>query len=126
MGGETVSQEVVDTLNAQADQYDWVGAAISANGAAGYQLATGHPVMPIGGFNGSDPYPTLEVFQEWVREGRVHYFIASGGFGDASMQGVGSDKGRESGGSAISTWVSENYTPITVDGVTLYNLSPDS
>jgi hypothetical protein len=35
--------------------------------------------MPIGGFNGSDPAPTLARFQQDVREGRIHYFIAGGG-----------------------------------------------
>ena len=42
------------------------------------QLATELPVMAIGGFNGSDPSPTLEQFG--ARRGReVHYFAAGGG-----------------------------------------------
>ena len=27
--------------------------------------------MPLGGFNGSDPSPTLAQFQKWVAEGKV-------------------------------------------------------
>ena len=31
--------------------------------------------MPIGGFNGSDPSPTLAQFQAYVAAGKIHYFI---------------------------------------------------
>lgn len=33
------------------------------------------PVMPIGGFNGSDPSPTLTQFKAYVAAGKIHYFI---------------------------------------------------
>ena len=35
--------------------------------------------MAIGGFNGSDPAPTLAQFQDVVADGEIHYFIAGGG-----------------------------------------------
>ena len=44
----------------------------------GYQLATGKAVMAIGGFNGTDPSPTLAQFEKWVSEGKIHYFIGGG------------------------------------------------
>ncbi len=60
----------------------WIAATTgAANSAAGYQLATDDPVMAIGGFNGSDPSPTLAQFQQYVRDGKVHWFISGGGFG---------------------------------------------
>ena len=37
--------------------------------------------MAVGGFNGSDPSPTLAQFKQYVTDGRIHYFIASGGGG---------------------------------------------
>ena len=52
---------------------------MNANSAAGYQLATGEPVMAIGGFNGTDPAPTLAQFEQYVSEGKIHYYIAGGG-----------------------------------------------
>ena len=61
--------------------YTWVAATVGANQAAGYQLATGDPVMAIGGFNGTDPTPTLAQFEQYVREGQIHYFIGGGGGG---------------------------------------------
>ena len=60
---------MTDALLADADEFTWVAAAVGANSAAGYQLATERPVMAIGGFNGSDPAPTLAEFQA-LRRGR--------------------------------------------------------
>ena len=69
--------------------------------------------MAIGGFNGSDPSPTLAQFQAYVAAGQIHYFIggSTGGGG-----GAGSS-------SEISTWVAATFTATTVDGVTLYDLT---
>ena len=50
--------------------YTWVAAAVGSNNAAGYQLATGAPVMAVGGFNGTDPAPTLAQFQADVADRR--------------------------------------------------------
>ena len=52
-----------------------MAAAVGSNNAAGYQLATGAPVMAVGGFNGTDPAPTLAQFQADVADGRIHYFV---------------------------------------------------
>ena len=93
-------------LEQDADQYTWVAATIGANEAAGYQLATDRPVMAIGGFNGTDPSPTLAQFEAMVRAGQIHWFIA-GGFG-----GFGGFGGRGS----ITAWVEQHYQSVTVGG----------
>ncbi|GAB4589594.1 glycosyltransferase family 39 protein [Nocardia sp. IFM 10818] len=110
----TPSARVTALLTADSDAYTWVAAAIGSQSAAGYQLATELPVMPLGGFNGSDPSPTLEQFEQYVAEGKIHYFIG----GDT---GPGGHSGSQS--AAISQWVSENFTAQEVDGVTLYDLT---
>ena len=103
-----------------ADAYTWVAATVGANEAAGYQLATGKSVMPIGGFNGTDPTPTLAQFEEYVRTGKIHYFLGGGdGFGGGGFGGPGA-----SGTSAeITQWVEQNFSSQTVDGVTVYDLT---
>lgn len=113
--GSTPGAAVVEKLEENADQFTWVAAAIGSNSASGYQLATESPVMAIGGFNGSDPSPTLEQFQQYVADGKIHFFIAGGGMG-GGMNAEGT-------ATAISTWVTENFTATTVDGVTLYDLT---
>jgi 4-amino-4-deoxy-L-arabinose transferase-like glycosyltransferase len=106
------SSELTAALRADADRYTWVAATVGANQAAGYQLASGEPVMAIGGFNGSDPWPTLEVFQRYVAKGEIHYFIAgamgAGGAGTASQ---------------IADWVASNYTATTIGATTVYDLT---
>ena len=51
---------------ADAGNYTWVAAAIGSNSASGFQLAADEPVMAVGGFNGSDPSPTLAQFQAMI------------------------------------------------------------
>ncbi|MFC5679335.1 glycosyltransferase family 39 protein [Aeromicrobium endophyticum] len=111
------STDAIDALLAtDADSYTWVAAAVGSNTAAGYQLATGLPVMAIGGFNGSDPSPTLAQFEQRVADGEIHYFIGGGGMG-------GRANGGSSSSSEIAAWVAANFTAQTVDGVTIYDLS---
>ena len=76
-------------LQADAGRYTWAAATVNSNNAAGYQLGSGEPVMAIGGFNGTDPAPTLAQFEQYVSEGKIHYFISgSGGFGGAGPGGA--------------------------------------
>ena len=79
----TPDAAITEALQSDAPDYRWVAAAIGSNSASGYQLATGDPVMAIGGFNGTDPAPALAAFERYVSEGDIHYFIAGGGFGGA-------------------------------------------
>ncbi len=120
MGGlldaSTPSTAVVSALAADADQYTWVAAAIGSQSAAGLQLGSQLPVMAIGGFNGSDPSPTLAQFQAYVQAGQIHYFLAGGGFG-------GAQNGGSNVSSQISTWVQQSFTPVTIGGTTFYDLT---
>ncbi|MEO5981545.1 MAG: glycosyltransferase family 39 protein [Pedococcus sp.] len=111
--------EVVSALSADAGSYRWVAAAIGSQSAAGLQLGTGLPVMAIGGFNGSDPSPTLAQFQAYVANGDIHYLAASGGQGGG--RGGGSDS--SGNGSQITAWVAASYTSVTIGGSTFYDLT---
>ncbi|MFJ9595215.1 glycosyltransferase family 39 protein [Streptomyces virginiae] len=131
LNGARVSAEAKAALTADADSYTWAAAAIGAQNAASYQLASGVPVMPVGGFNGSDPSPTLEQFKQYVRDGKIHWFIGQGGSGTAA--GAGEDGGRRGGGgpggpgggtsSEIENWVKATYKESTVGGATFYDLT---
>ncbi|MEU0620764.1 glycosyltransferase family 39 protein [Streptomyces rubiginosohelvolus] len=138
LNGATVDTEAKALLTKDADDYTWVAAAVGAQNAASYQLATGDPVMAIGGFNGSDPSPTLDRFKKYVAEGKIHYFVSGGGMGGGTgggMRGgtageVGGGTGGGPGGmgssgtsSQISSWVTENFTEVTVGSATFYDLT---
>lgn len=117
LNGATVSSAAKKLLTADADKYTWAAAAIGAQNAASYQLATGDPVMAIGGFNGTDPSPTLAQFKKYVADGKIHYFISSGSGG--GMMG-GSSTGTSS---KITSWVEKNYKKVTVGSATFYDLT---
>lgn len=121
LNGATVNAEAKALLTKDADDYTWAAAAVGAQNAASYQLATGDPVMAIGGFNGSDPSPTLAQFKKYVAEGKVHYFV-SGGTG-GGMGGGGMGGGGNGTSSQISSWVTENFTEVTVGSATFYDLT---
>ncbi|OBB79394.1 ArnT family glycosyltransferase [Mycolicibacterium peregrinum] len=108
------------TLTADADRYRWAAAVVGSSNAAGYQLATRAPVMAVGGFNGTDPAPTLDEFQRLVDDGAIHYFIRSrimaGGFGGHTPSG-------SQAATEIAEWVQAHYNPVTVDDVTIYDLT---
>jgi len=94
--------------------------------AAGYQLASDKPVMAIGGFNGTDPSPTLDAFKKLVAEGKIHWFISGGGFGAGfrgGFAGGGGPSGESSTASQITSWVTSTYTAQTIGGTTMYDLS---
>jgi 4-amino-4-deoxy-L-arabinose transferase-like glycosyltransferase len=114
LGGNTqVSSALTALLKNGASGYRWTAATVSSDGAAPLQLASGEPVMAIGGFNGTDPSPTLAQFQRYVADHQIHYFIGDnrdsfgGGTGDAAK---------------ISAWVQQHFTARTVGGETVYDL----
>ncbi len=119
LSGSQSTEAITALLKQGADSDTWVAAAVGSNTASGYQLATEEPVLAVGGFNGSDPSPTLAEFQQYVADGEVPWFIASGGFGGGQMGGSNAS-------SEIAAWVEANFTATTVDGVTLYDLSADT
>lgn len=110
---------VVDRLNDDARAFTWVAATIGSVCASGYQLATGHPVMPVGGFNGSDPSPPEGVFQRLVVAGKIHYFIAD----TQDDPGPYDLSARFNNSGIIQHWVERNFAPIDIRGVTVYDLT---
>jgi hypothetical protein len=93
------------------------------NNASGYQLATGLRVMAIGGFNGSDPSPTLAQFQQYIAEHKIHYFIGGGTGGGGRGGATGTSTGGSSASSEIAAWVTSTFTATTVGSTTVYDLT---
>jgi 4-amino-4-deoxy-L-arabinose transferase-like glycosyltransferase len=114
LGGGTVSSSVVALLTKDAASYTWVAAVTGSNNAAGYQLEAESAVMAIGGFNGSDPSPTLAEFKADVAAGKIHYYIVTT---------IGASTGGSTTPTKIAAWVAANFDAKTVDGVTLYDLT---
>ena len=109
---------VVAALQADAARYRWVAATTGSENAAGLALSTGKPVMAIGGFNGSDPSPTLAEFQADVAAGQIHYYVVT-----RDAAGFRGTAGGSNAAAQISSWVSDSFTPTTIGGLTVYDLS---
>jgi 4-amino-4-deoxy-L-arabinose transferase-like glycosyltransferase len=100
-------------LTAHRDGATYLFAAQGWTSAAPYILATGQQVLPMGGFSGSVPEPTLARVQQLVATGKLKYFLlgGGGGFGGGGLRG-----GSTSSTSQIDTWVQSACHPIQVSG----------
>ncbi|HLQ48638.1 MAG TPA: glycosyltransferase family 39 protein, partial [Candidatus Dormibacteraeota bacterium] len=112
-GGGQVDSAIVDYLVANRGNATWIVAVNGANEAGSIELASGLPVMAMGGFSGSDPAPTLAQLQAYAASGQLRYIL------------IGDGRGRPGGASSeISSWVTANGTVVTAVGNgTLYELS---
>jgi hypothetical protein len=114
LGGNTqVSSALTALLKKNAGSYKWIAATEGSTAAAPLELATGDAVLAIGGFNGTDPWPTLAVFEQLVANHEVHYYV---GQSNRSFGGG-------NGSSAIATWVAAHFKKATVGGETVYDLT---
>ena len=113
-GNTTVASALTRLLEHGAAGYRWAAATVGAESAAPLQLASGKPVMAIGGFNGTDGAPTLGEFEHLVAAGDIHYFV---GANQASFGG-GSGPAAQ-----ITAWVRAHFTAETVGGETVYDLA---
>ena len=119
LGGTSANESLVELLTQNASGYRWAAATTGSQNAASYQLASELPVMAIGGFNGSDPAPTLDEFKAYVAQGLIRYYIASGSLGGGMG---GTQMGGSSAASEIAEWVAQNYTAQTIGNTTIYDL----
>jgi 4-amino-4-deoxy-L-arabinose transferase-like glycosyltransferase len=114
LGGDTqVSSVLVKLLEQDASAYKWVAATEGSTAAAPLELATGDAVMSIGGFNGTDPWPTLAYFKELVASHEIHYYVGQ------SSESFGGGRGS----SAIASWVAAHFRQETVGGQAVYDLT---
>jgi 4-amino-4-deoxy-L-arabinose transferase-like glycosyltransferase len=112
----TPAPEVIAKLTFNADHYRWVAATVGSMCAAGYQLDSGHPVMPVGGYNSTDPAPAPDEFLRLTLSKQIHYFIIT--------NPVQQDKwGHLNDAALIQQWVQLNFTPIRVGRVLMYDLT---
>ncbi|MET9493890.1 glycosyltransferase family 39 protein [Streptomyces sp. NPDC006552] len=118
LNGAEVSSRAKKLLEKDAGDYTWAAATVGSQNQASYQLATGAPVMAVGGFNGTDPSPTPARFKQYVEDGKIHYFIGSGSGSGGGMGGSDSGSAAE-----ITSWVEAHFEKVTVGNATFYDLT---
>jgi hypothetical protein len=123
----TADTGLISYLEANRGSAEYLVAAFGSHSSSPIIVATGEPVMTIGGFNGGDPAPTLAQFKQMVADGKVRFVLVGGGGMGGGPGGGGPGGG---GTSQISSWVTQNGKAIdasTYGGSgtngTLYDLS---
>jgi 4-amino-4-deoxy-L-arabinose transferase-like glycosyltransferase len=80
--GDSSDSALLDYLVKNQGGATWIVAANSSNEAGSIEIATGLPVMAMGGFTGSDPAPTLAQLKSYIASGKLRFVLAgSSGFG---------------------------------------------
>jgi 4-amino-4-deoxy-L-arabinose transferase-like glycosyltransferase len=100
-GGAT-EQALIDYLQANQGAATYLVATSNSNAAAPIILATGQPVMSLGGFLGSDPILSVQQFASLVQAGTVRFVLAGGGPGFGG------------GSSGIMDWVQQHCAPVSL------------
>ena len=98
--GEQNNAEMITYLTEHREGAKFLLVTFGAQTAASYITATGENVLPVGGFDGQDPTPTLAKFKSMVKTGEIRYVLISG-----NNEGRNGDT---QASSEISTWVSAN------------------
>ena len=129
----TANQELIRYLEDNQGSTKFLAATLNSITASPIILATGKPVMALGGFSGSDKVLSLSELEEDVKNNVVRYFLLSQtgvanrfgdndgdlllsfpGFSDSErindfngFQGRGGFNGQGSANSALSEWVTK-------------------
>ncbi len=132
LDAQQVPAQMLAYLQAHRDGAKYLVATLNANSAAPIIIATGDPVMAIGGFSGTDPILTADEFAKLVASGQVRYVLLQGagrggrrfggfpgfpGFGGNSAEegrsgAFPSFGGRANSNTAVVAWIQKNCTVV--------------
>ncbi len=105
-GGDSTSltgaqRDIYAYVSAHAGNAPYLMATTYWSQAAPYILATGKEVLPVGGFSGSVPSPTLARVRDLVSTGQLRFFLLSPAGGEHGMFGLA----RAGQALTITNWV---------------------
>jgi hypothetical protein len=78
--------------------------------ASPYIVATGQEVLPIGGFSGFAPEPTLGRIRQLVSGGQLRFFLLGGGQAGPAGRNSGTELYK------ITSWVEKSCRPVPALG----------
>jgi 4-amino-4-deoxy-L-arabinose transferase-like glycosyltransferase len=106
----TAEQTLLTYLKAHQGDAKYLMAVMSSGDAEDYIANAGASVLPVGGFSGSDGYPSLAQFKALIAKGELKYVLLS-----SSGTGAGGGPGgsTSSATSSIETWVKANCTTVS-------------
>lgn len=116
MFGDVPEEGVLSRLRTAPSTTKWTTAVVGSETAANYQLESRRSVLPIGGFDGTDPFPTLEQFQTMVDRGEVGSLVIQE-LPPLTLEGRGES-------ARIVAWVTSRFPSEQVGGVQYFDLLP--
>jgi len=99
-GGLQVNQALLDYLQANTQNTEYLMAVPSSMQGSDYVLATGRPVLYLGGFMGVDQVKTPEELAQMVRQGELRYI-----YWDARGSGFSGTRSGNGSEPDISNWI---------------------
>jgi 4-amino-4-deoxy-L-arabinose transferase-like glycosyltransferase len=112
-GGAAANATLIAYLEQNQGGATWLVATASSMEAAPIELASGRPVMAMGGFSGGDPAMTVSKLRALVASGQLRYVL------------VGGARGGPGGSAGVTQWITQHGTQVSssVSGVSgLYDL----
>lgn len=116
--GATADASLIAYLEAHQGSARYLVAATGSQATASIIIATGKPVVTIGGFNGGDPAPTVAQLAGMVKRGELKHVLV-GGWG-------GGPGGGRGGSAAVSRWIQAHGNAVSGAGTaggTLYEVT---
>ena len=106
----TVDQGLLDYLESNQGDAKYLVAVQSTTESVPLILATGEPVVTIGGYKSRDPYPTVDELQQMVASGELRYVLLTS-TSSAKSAGTTSEVARTTL-QAVTEWVAANGTAV--------------
>jgi 4-amino-4-deoxy-L-arabinose transferase-like glycosyltransferase len=120
MGDEAANAKLAAMLAATHTR--WSAATNGSQSASALEVASGTPVMAIGGWSG-DPVPTLPQFIDDVHAGEITYYIEAGRPAARHGEVIREPSRTAAHTREIADWVAANYPPTTIGASTVYRLT---
>jgi 4-amino-4-deoxy-L-arabinose transferase-like glycosyltransferase len=110
-GGAAADPALISYLKQHQGGATWIVAVTSAGESASIQLASGRPVMAMGGFMGSDPALNVDQLKAIISSGKLRYLLLAGQGLDARGGPAGDGSGQ-----ARTAWVTQNCAKVSYTG----------
>jgi 4-amino-4-deoxy-L-arabinose transferase-like glycosyltransferase len=132
-GSNSGTADLLKYLKEHRGGAKYLMATFGTMAAAPYITASGENIVPIGGFDGSDPSPTLRTVKSWIASGQLKYLLVSGSGPGGMMGGLAGGPGGSSATTSgrtnstdIQSWVTAHCELSSYSGGGLYECSPAS
>ncbi len=102
-----IDEALLRFLQAHTSDTRYLMAVPSSMQGSDYVLATGRPVLYLGGFMGQDRVVTADDLSRMVADGELRYI-----YWNSSRGGFRGFGGNSANQSEISSWVASNCTPV--------------